>query len=147
MEYQNIVAENLKKHYCPFCHTPQEQILDQGDYFYLTLARAPYTADHVLIVPFEHTVLFEDLSDDAIKERHHLTKKRLTILHKHHQDINILLRDGRVGWSIGKSIDHLHWHLIPSLAMSGKNTGDDRKYLDDQEFATLTASFLATYQQ
>lgn len=146
MEYQNIVAENLKKHYCPFCHIPSDQIIDQGSYFYVTLARAPYTADHVLIVPFEHIVLFENLSPEAINERHHLTKKRLTLLHKHHQDINILLRDGRVGWSIGKSIDHLHWHLIPSLAMSGKNTGDDRKFFNDQEFMELTQKFHQTYQ-
>lgn len=97
MKYHDIVAYNLKHSLCPFCDMPKEFILEHSDYFYVTLARAPYIKDHLLIIPKRHVVLFNDLSRDEIQNLMQLITEWNKKLHQRHQDTNLLLRDGFMG--------------------------------------------------
>lgn len=121
MKYYDIVAQNLKHNLCPFCAMPQEFILEKSDFFFIALARAPYTKNHLLIIPNRHVVLFNDLSREEVQNLMQLVSKRTEKLHKKHTDINLLLRDGFVGGTIGKSVDHMHFHLIPDLPVRHEN--------------------------
>lgn len=115
MKYHDIVAHNLKYNLCPFCVMPKEFILEKSDFFFVTLARAPYTKNHLLIIPNRHIVLFNDLSREEIQNLMYLLNKWTEKLHKKYSDINLLLRDGFVGGTVGKSVNHMHFHLIPNL--------------------------------
>lgn len=93
MKYHDIVAHNIKYNLCPFCAMPKEFILEQSDFFFVTLARAPYTENHLLIIPNRHVVLFNDLSWEEVQNLMQLVSKRNKKLHKKHSDVNLLLRD------------------------------------------------------
>ncbi len=93
MKYYDIVAQNLKHNLCPFCAMPQEFILEKSDFFFIALARAPYTKNHLLIIPNRHVVLFNDLSREEIQNLMLLLNKWTEKLHTKHSDINLLLRD------------------------------------------------------
>lgn len=113
MQYSEIVAYNIKHHLCPFCEMPEDFILENSTFFFVTLARAPYIDDHLLIIPKRHVVLFSELSRDEVQNLMQLVSKWSQHLHTLHTDVNFLLRDGFMGGSIGKSVNHMHFHLIP----------------------------------
>ena len=94
-----------------------EIIIDKNEHFQVLLARAPYTPDHLLIVPIRHLIYMHELSSDKLAAAMLLINKRMDILHQTYPDINLLLRDGKVNGNIGKSVDHLHFHLIPSITI------------------------------
>jgi HIT domain len=73
---------------------PEEFILEKSDFFYVTLARAPYINDHLLIIPKRHVVLFNDLSWEEVQDLMQLISKWNEKLHQKHCDVNLLLRDG-----------------------------------------------------
>lgn len=56
-------------------------------------------------------------------------------LHKQHTGINFFLRDGFIGGSVGKSVDHMHFHLIPSIRISLEDIfGIDREFMDKKQY-------------
>ena len=117
---------------------PQEFLLEQSDFFFVTLARAPYTENHLLIIPKRHVVLFNDLSRDEVQNLMQLVSKRTEKLHKKHSDINLLLRDGFVGGTVGKSVDHMHFHLIPDLPIGHEErSGTEREYLSEKNYIRI----------
>lgn len=135
MKYHDIVAYNLKHNLCPFCDIPEEFILEKSDFFFVTLARAPYIDDHLLIIPLRHVVLFNDLSREEVQDLMHLVSKWNQQLHQKHTDVNLLLRDGFIGWSIGKSVDHMHFHLIPSLPIGHEEKSwTERQFLSENDY-------------
>ena len=138
MKYQDIVTQNLKYHLCPFCEMPLEFVLEKSDFFFVSMARAPYTTNHLLIIPLRHVVLFNDLSSEEVQDLMSLVSKWNQKLHTQHTDVNLLLRDGFIWGSIGKSVDHLHFHLIPDLPIGHEErSGEDRQYLDEKQFLQL----------
>lgn len=135
MKYQDIVAYNLKYNLCPFCDMPKDFVLDDSDFFLVTLARAPYCEDHLLIIPKRHVVLLNDLSQEEIQDMLYLITKWNLILHKKHSDVNLLLRDGFIWWKIGKSVDHMHFHLIPDLPIGHEEkSSEGRQYLSERKY-------------
>ena len=139
MKYQDIVTQNLKYHLCPFCEMPLAFILEKSEYFFVSMARAPYTENHLLIIPLRHVVLFNDLSPEEVQDLMQLISKWNQKLHTQHTDVNLLLRDGFLWGSIGKSVDHLHFHLIPDLPIGHEEwSSEDRQYLDEKEYLQKT---------
>ena len=114
MKYITVVKKLEKTHHCPFCHEKPENMLQIGKYFYVIPARAAYTKHHLLIVPRRHVNTLITLSHPEIKEMHELVDMRTRKLHKKYKDVSLLLRDGLVDPIIGKSVNHLHFHLIPN---------------------------------
>lgn len=148
MKYHDIVAYNLKHHLCPFCSMPEAFILEKSDSFFVTLARAPYTEDHLLIIPQRHVVLFNELSRDEVQDLMQLVSKWNNKLHKKHRDINLLLRDGFMGWAIGKSVNHMHFHLIPEMAIGPEKTNrEDRQFLSEKAFLQKIKDIKTFFQE
>jgi diadenosine tetraphosphate (Ap4A) HIT family hydrolase len=52
-----------------------------------------------------------------------------------HTEVNILLRDGVANWIAWKSVDHLHFHLIPDCQVYSSNSWWDRKIYSDNALA------------
>lgn len=140
MEYQSYLAQQQDKS-CPFCTLEKQHLLDEGDEFIVLLARAPYIADHLLIVPKRHIVLFNDFNEKELSELTQLIKKRMQVLRQRYIDINLLLRDGFTGGKIGKSQNHLHFHLIPSMDIMQNTVLEHREYLDNIAYLQATMDF------
>lgn len=134
MEYQQY-REQLKS--CPFCN--KMETISETKNFYVTLARAPYTKDHILIIPKRHVIFLNELTKEEQQELRETVNERNNIMLKHYNGTSILLRDSHENGTSGKSIGHLHAHIIPDCwigAMNGNN-GDDRIFFEQQEFENL----------
>lgn len=116
MRYITVVRKLEKTHTCPFCHEKPEHILEEGKYFLVLPARAPYTKHHLVIVPKRHVNLLATLTHKEILEMYRLVDIRTRKLHTKHKDVSLLLRDGLVKDPlINKSVNHLHFHLLPDI--------------------------------
>lgn len=100
---------------CLFCLRDDESlntIIDANETFYARLDNFPATPGHVEIVPKRHVESFFNLSVSEIIDAYALMRaveKELSALHGP-GGYTIGVNEGRVA---GRSIDHLHIHLIP----------------------------------
>ena len=134
MKYSEIYAYNIAHNLCPFCILPDSFLLEKSEYFFVTHARAPYTDDHLLIIPNRHVVLRNSLTHEELEDLMSLVNKWTKILHKKHTDIALLLRDWFIWWLWWKSVDHMHFHLIPDIEVwSIKTWGPWRRYFSEKE--------------
>lgn len=133
-KYLDVFLYNLEHNLCPFCTMPQKFFLEDWKFFFVTCARAPYSQDHLLIIPKRHVILFNDLLWKEIQELVKLVRKWDAILHKKHTDVALLLRDWNVGGLGWKSVDHMHFHLIPDLEIGNKVWWNvNREYLTEKK--------------
>jgi ATP adenylyltransferase len=104
---------------CVFCnaHTANLDeewlIVQRGAKNFVILNRYPYTAGHVMIVPYAHTADFSGLERDTSAEMMLLLQRaQAAIDDVYHPDgFNLGMNLGR---SAGAGIaDHLHMHLVP----------------------------------
>jgi diadenosine tetraphosphate (Ap4A) HIT family hydrolase len=61
-------------------------------------------------------------------------------LHKKYDDASMIYREGRKE-KIGKSIDHMHYHLIPKIRITTEKNIRNRKMLSDKEYLRKTKDF------
>lgn len=113
------MANSLRKQYakqkfktCPFCdwpHKKPELILAENENYYLTINEYPYIEHHLLIAPKAH---IENLGQEqAGNEKDQLTKIAGKVLEN--LGINDYVILDRNGSKSGRSLAHIHRHLIP----------------------------------
>jgi diadenosine tetraphosphate (Ap4A) HIT family hydrolase len=68
-------------------------------------------------------------------------------LHVRHETVNLLLRDWLVHGVSWKSVNHLHFHLIPDCPIGSKEWTDwpDREFMDDAEYQKFTDAIRELY--
>lgn len=111
-------------------------------------ARAPYGKHHILIIPKRHVNLLITLTHTELREMYTLIDIRAKKLHSKHKDISLLLRDGLVKDPlINKSINHLHFHIIPDAAVhiESQTEPKNRKRLEDKEYTKTTQAYKKTF--
>lgn len=126
----------LKKYrnVCPFCELKKSEILKQNKDFYLIPTRAAYIKDHLLIVPKKHKTKISQLNKKEFENLNNLVFYAFKKLNKKYQDASILYREGEKK-KIGKSIDHMHVHIIPKLKIGSINSyNKPRERLEDLEY-------------
>ncbi len=138
-KYVDVLKRIWKSHVCPFCNEKADTILDFGKYFYVIPARAQYCTDHILIVPKRHICLLKSLSHEELEEMMDLINKWDKKLRKHYKNISLLLRDGLSKEKIWKSVNHLHFHLIPDHIVYVMNDDDskNREFFDNEKYSKL----------
>lgn len=104
---------------CIFCKLPaigddeQTFIVHRAAFNYIVLNIYPYISGHLMIVPFEHTADFSNLSRDSADEMMELAQRAHAILgdvYKPH-GFNLGMN---LGQSAGAGVtDHLHMHVLP----------------------------------
>ncbi len=121
---------------CPFCEDGTQEKILENETAYLTYSIAPYHPDHLLIVPRKHVEHLLDLSTNEIKDIEALQKNALEILSKlGYSNISIMVRDGA---RTGKSVSHLHYHVIPDIVLGDRDhAGKDRQVLDGGQIESL----------
>jgi len=119
---------------CPFCSLKKEEILKENKNAYLILAQAPYTKSHLLVVPKKHALKLNLLSRKQKDDIEKLIYYGLKKLHKKYNNVSIVYREGNKR-EVGKSIDHIHYHLIPNMKIGVCDIdGNKRKIYSDQDF-------------
>ena len=133
MKYSDALKQERDNHICPFCSLSPQHILQESDFFYVTHARAPYVPHHILIVPKIHKARMKELSHDELDNFFDLIETRTNLLHTQHKNVDLFLKDCIVG-ETGKTVEHLHFHLIPDCQLVTENGGVDREFLDEQQY-------------
>lgn len=131
MLYQNYLK---KLKVCPFCHLIEEDIIKQNNSAVLTLSKAPYTQDHLLVIPKKHYLKLESLSKKQKEDIEKLIYYAMKKLHKKYKNVTILYREGNKK-EVGKSINHLHYHLIPNMKIGKHDINwKERKIFSECEY-------------
>jgi ATP adenylyltransferase len=88
-------------------------IVHRGRHNFVILNRFPYTNGHVMVVPFQHVPMLEQLPDEALVEMMRMAReceKHLRATYRP-DGLNIGMNLGR---SAGAGIaDHIHMHVLP----------------------------------
>ena len=146
MLYQDYLLKVLKDE-CPFCDINKHYIIEKWKHFTVLLSRAPYTLDHILIVPNRHLIRMWEITPEERWTLVPLIEKWMRKLEKLHKEVNLLLRDGVAHWLIGKSINHLHFHLIPDIPVYSPHSGLDRKIYSDYMLKKKTTELKIKYKR
>lgn len=104
---------------CIFCELPQlgndelARIVHRGRHCFVVLNTYPYTAGHVMVVPFAHLDELKKLSSNAAGEMMALTQRIEQVLRQLYNPDGINL-----GMNIGKAAGagvagHIHMHVLP----------------------------------
>ena len=138
MHYHEAL-QTLWKNFDPFLHIKKLEIVDETENFFVIPARAPYIENHLLIVPKKKVYVLKDLSHEETSEMFELLEKWDIRLHKTHDDVNLLLRDWLIWWHTKKSVNHLHFHLIPDCPIWAEWSlnSEERMWFDDDEYIEL----------
>lgn len=97
---------------CLFCDPSRSRILCESQGWYVRYDNFPATPGHVEVVPREHIESYFDLSDAEMVEGWRLLHRARAILAAQYvaHGWTIGINDGKAA---GRSVDHLHIHLIP----------------------------------
>lgn len=138
MKYHEAL-QTLGTNFDPFLHIKPEEVVDESDNFFVIPARAPYVKDHLLVIPKRKIYIMKDMEHNEIIEMFELLESWNIKLHKKHPDVNLLLRDWLVWWNTKKSVNHLHFHLIPDCPIGAENSLNsvNRKWFDDEEYKNI----------
>jgi diadenosine tetraphosphate (Ap4A) HIT family hydrolase len=121
---------------CPFCFYSKDRVLLDNEGAFLTYSIAPYHKYHLLIIPKRHVENIKDLTWDENVCIMALITVGIKALDKlGHNDCTILARDK---WSPGKSVLHLHYHVIPGGDLEDTSLRlKVRKLLSEEEQESL----------
>ncbi|MHB2020075.1 MAG: HIT family protein [Candidatus Xenobia bacterium] len=104
---------------CIFCDYPNRQddaaslILERGKNVFAILNRYPYNNGHLMVVPYRHTAVLDELGDTENLELMAMVRRWTARLQERMgaHGFNLGMNLGRVA---GAGIaDHLHMHIVP----------------------------------
>lgn len=123
---------------CQFCSFDDNKIIKSNKETFLTYSLAPYSKHHLLVIPHRHVECFEDLNKEEKKSIDDLLSNGIKLLKVlGHGGYTILLRSGE---NIGKSVKHLHYHIVPSMELGIENN-HQRKIMNEEEINQLLMDF------
>ncbi len=145
MRYDDYLLKVLKDE-CPFCGINKDYIVEKWKHFTVLLSRAPYTRDHIMIVPNRHLIRMWEITQDERWTLVPLIEKWMRKVESIHGEANLLLRDWVARWKLWKSIDHLHFHIVPDVPIYSTNSWWNREIYTDHQLVKETAAFKAKFR-
>jgi diadenosine tetraphosphate (Ap4A) HIT family hydrolase len=126
---------------CPFCDEKDRvnRVILENRSGYLTYALSPYHKHHLLVIPKKHRLRLLEASALEQYQLNRLIDQGVRLLRiLGYNDLSVLVRDGH----LGKSIDHLHYHVIPNTDIGDvTNYGKARKVLTKRQIASTLKDF------
>ena len=114
-----ILSGDKKPDGCIFCEYPKQDkdednlIVYRGKLCFVIMNRYPYSAGHLMVIPYRHLHNFAELTQDELTELMQLVQRAVATLAEvmHPDGYNIGMNIGKVA---GAGIDqHLHMHVVP----------------------------------
>jgi ATP adenylyltransferase len=112
-------AAKPQKDGCIFVELPasandrENLILFRGERAFVMMNAFPYTNGHLMVAPYRHTALIEELDEEELLETSVLVARAVKWLKKAYdpQGFNI---GANIGAAAGAGIpSHVHWHIVP----------------------------------
>lgn len=104
---------------CVFCieqakaDSAENLIAHRGERAYVILNRYPYTGGHLMVVPFEHKAILEELDAQTRAEMMELTSRCMIILRKLYKPQGFNM-GANIGEAAGAGVkEHVHIHIVP----------------------------------
>lgn len=112
-KWYDRVVSSLDK--CVFCDLKEKYIIAENGDWVLTVNLFPYLDGHLLVIPRTHKERFGEITSGDWNSVRYLLNTGVKLLEKAFNtgDSNILYREGGVG--SGKSLGHLHFHIMPCV--------------------------------
>ncbi len=105
------IWKNVKE--CPFCDLKEKYIITEKKGIVLTVNLFPYTDYHLMIIPRKHFLSLQDLSKEEWQAVHELLDLAGKLFEKKGiSGYKFLIREGE---QKGKTVEHLHFHVIPGV--------------------------------
>jgi len=145
MRYDDYLLKVLRDD-CPFCGIKKEYIIEKWKHFTVLLARAPYTHDHIMIVPNRHLIRLSEITVQEWWTLVPLIEKWMRKVESIHSEVNLLLRDWIAKWKLWKSIDHLHFHIVPDIPIYSATSWWNREIYTDYQLVKETVAFKAKFK-
>lgn len=112
--YEKVLESVAQKGKCVFCDLKEKYLIKEESGIVLTVALYPYIDGHLLIIPRRHFSSIKELKPEEwqtimnlFKEGARILKEKLGI-----ENVWFLIREGE-GIKAGKTVEHLHFHLMP----------------------------------
>lgn len=140
MRYDEYLLKVLKDE-CPFCDIKKEYVIEKWKHFTVLLSRAPYIRDHIMIVPNRHLIRMSEITQEEWWTLVPLIEKWMRKIEAIHSEANLLLRDWVVKWKLWKSIDHLHFHIVPDVPIYSATSWLNREVYSDYKLEKETKIF------
>ena len=103
---------------CIFCreyskNNKKALVLYKGNFAAVMMNKFPYNNGHLLLYPWKHTALLEEMGAEEIQEFFLLLKKSVVILKKVFKPAGF-----NIGMNLGKASgagidEHIHFHIVP----------------------------------
>lgn len=132
---------------CVFCTAARSSedkghlVVYRATHNFIILNRFPYTAGHVMVVPYMHVNQIQALEDEALVELIRLTRECERHLRELYEPDGL-----NIGMNLGKSAgagvaDHIHMHVLPRW------TGDTSFIATVSETRVLPETLEVTWQR
>ncbi len=112
-------GDTSKPDHCIFCHKinadddEAELVVFRSEHVYATLNRYPYNNGHLMIVPYAHVAMLEDLPVAVVADLMQTAQEALVALRAAYQPEGFNMGIN-IGPAAGAGIaDHLHLHIVP----------------------------------
>lgn len=144
MKYTEYV-EKLPAGTCPFCASDDRRLIE-NERAYVTYALAPYHKHHLLIIPKEHRKSFFDLDAEEWPDIWDLVQKSSRILrYLGYENVTLMVREGTGG---AKSVEHLHYHLIPNVRLGDlDHANNTRSVMTNEEVRAIVSEMKEAIDQ
>lgn len=110
------------EHKCYFCDIQGniDGLILENDAFFSAYDKAPVNKGHALVISKQHVLSFFHFTSEQITQLYDFIKATKTEIDRQHRPdgYNIGVNDGKAA---GRSIDHVHIHLIPRYAGDVEN--------------------------
>jgi rfaE bifunctional protein nucleotidyltransferase chain/domain len=112
--YDQVLARVAQLNKCVFCDLKDKYLVAEQHNMVLTVALYPYLDGHLLIIPRRHVEALAELTDEERQTIFALYQEGARRLEKKLglKNFWLLLREGE-GIKTGKTVNHLHFHLLP----------------------------------
>jgi diadenosine tetraphosphate (Ap4A) HIT family hydrolase len=99
---------------CIFCHPKDKYVVARESDWYLTTNKFPRSQANLLVIPDRHIEHVHDLTPEDAIARLKLEQLGQNLLSESYgiTDVWFLLRDGLGGEAAGKTVAHLHSHIV-----------------------------------
>ncbi len=114
--------------FCDFTNTDQHNVISQNDLAYSRWDNFPVSDGHAEVVPKRHVESFFDLNEEEVLAIYGLARATREIIVAWHKPdaFNIGINDGEAA---GRTIHHLHLHLIPRYTGDVENPRGGVRYI------------------
>jgi bis(5'-adenosyl)-triphosphatase len=130
---------------CPFCDTASLAVITESEHFRAICNRFPVVKGHSLLIPKRHVVTFMSLTSEEWADLHGLSRQLITALLSVYEtdSFDYALQEGTPA---GRSIEHVHFHVIPRQTGDLGSPGDwypelVRQHIDPAQRAKVELDF------